>query len=383
LIRDQIVEQIIRYIDAHISEDITSSDLSKAFGYSRRHIYNIFQSSYPMPLMEYVRWRKIQSAANEMRALRSEKSLYDIALDYGYTTPAGFYKAFQSIFGCSPSDYKKRSVHMMKNEMRSIEALYEVVVQDPNNAQAYYELSEQYLMKALELSPQTQSAPRTYTALANVYRDNQDYEKAEALYSKAIALDVANSEYYRDRAAIYCAMQQTDNAITDYEKALALDPDNTWNYWELAEYYQNLKLHQKALDVYLKMAAVMPDFAWAHQDVGRIYHVDFKNYVKARDSYSKAVELEPRNIIFWYNFAFFYEEFEEYEKAIDVYTKIISIVPNDAWGYRGRASIYEKLNIQDKAAEDYAKATMQNSQHDTMQAYYQYIFDNRWNQTCW
>jgi AraC-like DNA-binding protein len=101
-----VYQEITRYVDAHIKEDITPAEIAQAMGYSASHIYKIFKVYSPYPVMEYIRRKKLYAAASEMYTGRK---LWDIALDYGYETPAGFYKAFKSVFGCSPSAYKKSS----------------------------------------------------------------------------------------------------------------------------------------------------------------------------------------------------------------------------------------------------------------------------------
>lgn len=53
--------------------------------------------------MEYIRKLKLYHALCEMYTGRK---FYDIALDYGYETPSGFYKAVKAAFGCTPSEYK-------------------------------------------------------------------------------------------------------------------------------------------------------------------------------------------------------------------------------------------------------------------------------------
>ena len=119
-----IYQQIIRYIDAHIHDDITVEAISDMAGYSMQHIYKIFKLYSPYPIMEYVRRKKLYFAANEMYTGRK---IYDIALDYGFETPAGFYKAFKTVFGCSPREYKnnikKEGTHMLIDNVKSIEEL--------------------------------------------------------------------------------------------------------------------------------------------------------------------------------------------------------------------------------------------------------------------
>jgi len=119
-----VYNQIIRYIDAHIKDEITIAELADLTGYSANHIYKIFKVFSPYPIMEHIRRKRVCFAANEMYTGRR---LYDIALDYGYETPAGFYKAFKSIFGCSPSEYKnnikKAGDNMFIDSVQSIDEL--------------------------------------------------------------------------------------------------------------------------------------------------------------------------------------------------------------------------------------------------------------------
>ncbi len=98
-----VYHKIIQYIDDHIKDEITITEIADMAGYSTHHIYKLFKVYSPYSIMEYIRRKKLYFAANE---IYTGRTLYDIALDYGYETPAGFYKAFKSIFGCSPSKYK-------------------------------------------------------------------------------------------------------------------------------------------------------------------------------------------------------------------------------------------------------------------------------------
>jgi AraC-like DNA-binding protein/GNAT superfamily N-acetyltransferase len=121
-----VYEKIIRYIDEHIKDEITLDDISKIAGYSMWHLYKIFKVYSPTPIKEYIRNKKLYAAANE---IFTGRRLYDVALDFGYETPAGFYKAFQSVFGCKPSEYKinntRRNIFMNIEHVKNIEELNE------------------------------------------------------------------------------------------------------------------------------------------------------------------------------------------------------------------------------------------------------------------
>jgi len=123
-------EKIIKYIDEHIKNDITLDEISKYAGYSQGHLYKIFKIYSPVSVMAYVRNKKLCAAANE---IYTGRKLYEVALDYGYETPSGFYKAFKSVFGCRPGRYKNnktnetRSLFMNIENVKTIKELNEVL----------------------------------------------------------------------------------------------------------------------------------------------------------------------------------------------------------------------------------------------------------------
>jgi len=111
------IQRVIDYIDAHLKEDISIAALADIASYSPWHLYHLFVACTGTPLMEYVRLRRLRSAIDE---LAQGRKLYDIALDYGFETQAGFYKAFQRHFGCSPARYR---AHKVKGVTREVEAI--------------------------------------------------------------------------------------------------------------------------------------------------------------------------------------------------------------------------------------------------------------------
>jgi len=117
-------QKIVQYVDAHIKEEININEIADAVGYSTNHVYKLFKIYSPYPIMEYIRRKKLYAAASE---IYSGKKLYDIALDYGYESPSGFYKAFKTILNCSPMEYKnniKRGQNIMLIEyVKNIEEL--------------------------------------------------------------------------------------------------------------------------------------------------------------------------------------------------------------------------------------------------------------------
>ncbi|ASA26180.1 AraC family transcriptional regulator [Paenibacillus donghaensis] len=74
-------------------------------GYSVYHFCRVFSLCKGMPVIEYVRRRRLSLAASE---LFNGRRIIDIALDYGFETQSGFTKAFRKSFGYSPGQYAAR-----------------------------------------------------------------------------------------------------------------------------------------------------------------------------------------------------------------------------------------------------------------------------------
>lgn len=107
------INEAVQYIDENLTEDLRLVDIAKMVGYSPWHLYELFKKHTGKPIMTYIREARIKKAASEMV---SGRRLFDIAVDYGFDTQAGFYKAFDTVIGCSPSDYASHELRGIRHE---------------------------------------------------------------------------------------------------------------------------------------------------------------------------------------------------------------------------------------------------------------------------
>jgi len=98
-----ILQEILRYIDIHIKEEMNVEKLAERAGFSPYYFCRIFQYGVGSSIMEYVRNRRLAYAASE---LNSGRKILSIAIDYGFETHSGFSKAFRRYFGCPPEIYR-------------------------------------------------------------------------------------------------------------------------------------------------------------------------------------------------------------------------------------------------------------------------------------
>lgn len=110
-----IIQNSIDYIEENLKAELTAEELAENAGFSLFHYYRIFQAEVGMPIMHYILLRKLKNAIYEISC---GKKAIDVAMDYGFETYAGFFKAFKREFDASPSQYLKK--HTVKRPHKII-----------------------------------------------------------------------------------------------------------------------------------------------------------------------------------------------------------------------------------------------------------------------
>lgn len=98
----ELIQKSIDYIEDNLKADISAVELSDMTGFSLFHYYRLFSCAVGMPVMQYILRRRLLNAIYEISC---GNRMVGVALDYGFETHAGFYKAFQREFGYTPSQY--------------------------------------------------------------------------------------------------------------------------------------------------------------------------------------------------------------------------------------------------------------------------------------
>ena len=99
-----IIDEIDQCIKNRNGEAITLRFLSRRLGYSEYYTTRKFKEISGMQFRDYLRHRKLAFALKEVRD--SDKSLIDIAFDYGFSSHEAFTRAFKAAYGIAPSEYR-------------------------------------------------------------------------------------------------------------------------------------------------------------------------------------------------------------------------------------------------------------------------------------
>jgi AraC-like DNA-binding protein len=100
------VNDVINYINKHLTEELGLNALSKRFSISPSHLNHTFKTETGTTLQKYVTMQRIAFAKS---LLASGHSVTDAFSMSGFGDYSNFYKAFTKIVGISPKKYAKLS----------------------------------------------------------------------------------------------------------------------------------------------------------------------------------------------------------------------------------------------------------------------------------
>lgn len=98
-------QRVFTYIDQHLDEPLTVTQLSEIARFSPFHFHRQFTQYTGVPVYRYVQLMRLRRASYLLAFNRQEK-VVDVALGVGFETPEAFSRAFKNTFGQSPSAFR-------------------------------------------------------------------------------------------------------------------------------------------------------------------------------------------------------------------------------------------------------------------------------------
>ncbi|MDL2234229.1 helix-turn-helix transcriptional regulator [Ruminococcaceae bacterium OttesenSCG-928-L11] len=134
---EDLISESLKQIERNLQEHITIDQLAETAFLSRYYYQRLFRNIVGLPVMEYIKHRRLEFAAQELR--HGSRSILDIALLCGYGAHESFSRAFRSVYGVSPSTYRKnyeeRGIDMQGNATRTeLEQVIEAYCSQINTA---------------------------------------------------------------------------------------------------------------------------------------------------------------------------------------------------------------------------------------------------------
>ena len=105
---------LISYMESHL-ENFDIREMSESFGFSEIYLRELFLKNVNIPIMQY--YKKRRMVASAFKILHTNKKIVDIALESGFSNHESYTRAFQKIFGMSPSTFRINRPLMGRKEL--------------------------------------------------------------------------------------------------------------------------------------------------------------------------------------------------------------------------------------------------------------------------
>lgn len=100
-----LAKEVCRYLTAHLEQHIPLEQLARQFRVSVSLLRSSFRGVYGTSVQSYMRSQRMQAAAVLLR--QTDRTVLDIAGQFGYDNGSKFAGAFRDVMGVSPAQYRK------------------------------------------------------------------------------------------------------------------------------------------------------------------------------------------------------------------------------------------------------------------------------------
>lgn len=251
---------------------------------------------------------------------------------------------------------------------------------EPNNALAYNNLAEIYLLQgkieaaiascqnAIKLQPNLAAA---YKNLGNCLQAGGKIEEAIRAYTKAVELAPQFAEAYANLGSMLGIQGEMEKAIAYFQKALEIKPNIAAVHWNLGNALNNVKRSAEAIVCWQKAAEYNPQqfSAEAINDRGSMCAQAGK-FAEAIDNYQRAIQIKPDFALGYLNLGTVLQKQGKFDDAIAQFNKTLELKPDciEAYGKLGNLLIgREKF---DEAIAQYQKVIQM--QPDAVEAHFNF-----------
>ena len=127
------IERTLWFIESHLGRDVTLDQISEVACVSRYHLSRMFAVSTGIPVMRYLRARRLSEGARAL--INGAPDILSVALDVGYGSHEAFTRAFREQFGVTPEAVRMQghlsnlrlmeAMRMEGNLLKTLEARFE------------------------------------------------------------------------------------------------------------------------------------------------------------------------------------------------------------------------------------------------------------------
>jgi len=263
---------------------------------------------------------------------------------------------------------------------------------------------------AVQAHKQIHATPELYTLFGQIYADqawqfrqNKQYDKSLALYTKAIEYG-DYYEFYKERAETYLAIKEYDQALKDVDKSISLRPikprpyrlrasiylhkgdtavairefrsmetmfPGNFDVREMREWAVSILLYQAANHFKTDLGQAVADYGWVMEikpDCPDAYYWrgvanwKLKKTDLAYSDFAQAIKLAPRDIKAYRMMDYLLASQQRWDEIIDQWNAFLRLEPTNGDAYLERAGTYKHKGDMKNALADLKAACNQGNE---------------------
>ncbi len=98
------IKLVIDYIESHLKEELDNKTLAQISSYSEYHFIRVFRKYIHLTPADYIRKRRISEVVKHIG--EQNRSMSDIAFEYGFNSKENFTRAFKNEHNILPSEWR-------------------------------------------------------------------------------------------------------------------------------------------------------------------------------------------------------------------------------------------------------------------------------------
>ena len=108
------IDRILNYIRLHYFEPLSLPEIAERFNMTETYLSRYFKEKVGQNYVNYLNDVRLKNAVADLSL--TDKSITEIALDHGFSTPSVFNRYFKSKYGKTPSEYRKEIAGSRKSQ---------------------------------------------------------------------------------------------------------------------------------------------------------------------------------------------------------------------------------------------------------------------------
>ncbi len=120
------IDKVLQEVERRLAEKIVLDELAACVHLSKFHLHRLIRAATGLPLMEYIRARRLSASVTDLLASDGEKTILNLALSYGFDHEQSYIRSFKRQFGVTPAQFRRGHQEITLVERYDTSALKEI-----------------------------------------------------------------------------------------------------------------------------------------------------------------------------------------------------------------------------------------------------------------